>query len=385
MRQLFRKPSPAMIVAALALFVALGGAGVAATGGNFILGQQNTADKTSDLQGSIAGPQLRVTNSNTAGTAIRGRRSATTGAQPAVQGDTASTSAGATGVYGLSSSASAAGDSNGVEGWNSGAGRGVYGQSNSGTGVYGNSKSQYGVWGIGSYGVVAGGSQGGVWSSTGNAAGSGVYGQNTASGRGVHGKSTSGVGVYGESGGQAGVSGLSGGFDGVYGETKSANFAGVSGHGGRFGVWGLGSTGVYGQSNDGGFALQANGNAGQGRGWGGWVKAMLYWDPHQDSHIVRCFNSQLPPTQATTPPCGFQALSLATGLSPVDVNFGFRVTDRFMMVTPVRDGGDIAADLEDATDFRTENWIRVTLTYSSLAGYSKNAKATNAPFYLVVF
>jgi hypothetical protein len=43
-----RKPSPAMIVALLSLFVALGGVGVAATGGNFILGQSNSASSTTD-------------------------------------------------------------------------------------------------------------------------------------------------------------------------------------------------------------------------------------------------------------------------------------------------------------------------------------------------
>ena len=384
MRHLLRKPSPAMIIALLALFVALGGAGVAATGGNFILGQQNTADKTSDLQGSVAGPQLRVTNSNDAGTAIRGRRSSTTGAQPAMQGDTASTAAGATGVYGLSSSPSSAGDSNGVEGWNSGAGRGVYGQSNSGTGVYGNSKSQYGVWGIGSYGVVAGGSQGGVWSTTGNGSGAGVYGQNSASGKGVHGKGTSGVGVFGESGSQAGVSGLSAGFDGVYGETKSANFAGVSGHGGKFGLWGLGSTGVYGQSNDGGFAFQANGNAGQNRVDGGFVKAMIYYNPHAPNHIVRCYNSQLPPAQATVPPCGI-TLPIESNAG-VDVRFNFRVTDRFAMVTPVYDGGDISAQLETYdTSFFGDQRIRISTFYSSQNFFDNYADFTFAPFYLVVF
>jgi hypothetical protein len=43
------KPSPAMLVALAALFVALGGVGVAATNGNFILGQTNTADRTTEL------------------------------------------------------------------------------------------------------------------------------------------------------------------------------------------------------------------------------------------------------------------------------------------------------------------------------------------------
>jgi hypothetical protein len=38
-----------MLVALLALFVALGGVGAAATGSNFILGQSNTANKTTGL------------------------------------------------------------------------------------------------------------------------------------------------------------------------------------------------------------------------------------------------------------------------------------------------------------------------------------------------
>ena len=61
------KPSPAMIVAGAALFVALGGVGVAATGGNFILGQSNSAGaKTSLSASTFAGKALEVTNTNTA-------------------------------------------------------------------------------------------------------------------------------------------------------------------------------------------------------------------------------------------------------------------------------------------------------------------------------
>jgi hypothetical protein len=52
-----------MVVALLALFVALGGVGVAATGGNFILGQSNNADKTTALtSGVTTGPTLDLTN-----------------------------------------------------------------------------------------------------------------------------------------------------------------------------------------------------------------------------------------------------------------------------------------------------------------------------------
>ena len=40
-RLLGRRPSPATVMAAAALFVSLGGAGYAATGGTFMLGQAN--------------------------------------------------------------------------------------------------------------------------------------------------------------------------------------------------------------------------------------------------------------------------------------------------------------------------------------------------------
>jgi hypothetical protein len=61
------KPSPALIVALLSLFVALGGVGVAATGGNFILGQSNTATSTSSLSASVGGAKaLQLSNTNTA-------------------------------------------------------------------------------------------------------------------------------------------------------------------------------------------------------------------------------------------------------------------------------------------------------------------------------
>ena len=61
MRSRFR-PSPAMIVACIALLVALGGTTYAATGGNFILGKSNTASSTSTLSAPIADKALTVTN-----------------------------------------------------------------------------------------------------------------------------------------------------------------------------------------------------------------------------------------------------------------------------------------------------------------------------------
>jgi hypothetical protein len=58
-----RKPSPAMLVALAALFVALGGVGIAANGGNLILGQSNSATSQTSLSAPVAGGKsLQLTN-----------------------------------------------------------------------------------------------------------------------------------------------------------------------------------------------------------------------------------------------------------------------------------------------------------------------------------
>jgi hypothetical protein len=61
------RPSPAMLVALVALFLALGGPGYAATGGNFVLGVVNTATSSTSLSASGTTPKaLAVTNTSTA-------------------------------------------------------------------------------------------------------------------------------------------------------------------------------------------------------------------------------------------------------------------------------------------------------------------------------
>ena len=66
LRSRLGRPSPAMVVALIALFVALGGTTYAATGGNFILGQSNTAGNTTSLAAPLAGKKaLQLTNTNT--------------------------------------------------------------------------------------------------------------------------------------------------------------------------------------------------------------------------------------------------------------------------------------------------------------------------------
>jgi hypothetical protein len=61
--------SPETVIALVALFVALGGAGVAATGGNFILGQANDASSKTSLTAGINDRALLITNANTGSSA----------------------------------------------------------------------------------------------------------------------------------------------------------------------------------------------------------------------------------------------------------------------------------------------------------------------------
>jgi hypothetical protein len=67
MRKHLKRPSPAMGVALIALFIALGGTTYAATGGNFILGRPNTATTPTSLTAPVAGGKvLQLTNTSTA-------------------------------------------------------------------------------------------------------------------------------------------------------------------------------------------------------------------------------------------------------------------------------------------------------------------------------
>jgi hypothetical protein len=53
------------IIGYVALFIALGGTTYAATGGNFILGNPNSASSTTSLSAPVAGKALQVTNTST--------------------------------------------------------------------------------------------------------------------------------------------------------------------------------------------------------------------------------------------------------------------------------------------------------------------------------
>jgi hypothetical protein len=238
MRSRFR-PSHATVVAYLALFIALGGTTYAATGGNFILGQPNTAGAPTQLSSATTNSAgaFKVTNTNT-----------TTGGR----GITAVGGAGGFGLWASGGNVSK----------NTAA---VHGQSTPGNAVEGISGS--------------------------NTA-SGVYGQNNSTGYGVAGRSTSGTGVLGDS--------------------------------------------------SGGWAMQASGNATQARAKSGFVKAMALVSPGTADPIRQCFNSQLPPSQATTNDCGITYSSSVVGLYHLD--FGFQVNDRFASLTSQADRVFLSAE-----------------------------------------
>src|SRR5437763_14079466 len=59
-----RKPAHGTVVAYVALFLAMSGTAVAATGGNFILGQSNSAGATTGLSNTGTGPALKVSTAS---------------------------------------------------------------------------------------------------------------------------------------------------------------------------------------------------------------------------------------------------------------------------------------------------------------------------------
>jgi len=82
---------------------------------------------------------------------------------------------------------------------------------------------------------------------------------------------------------------------------------------------------------------------------GGWINAMVYiLADSPPYHIARCFNSTLAGAAATIPPCGFNYTETAFGQHNVD--FGFEVDDRFVMVAPGYQGGSLHGCDEFACD-----------------------------------
>ena len=340
----------------------------------------NVTDSASGSSASIASAGAGLAGTSTSGAGVQGSSTdgagvsgvsaASTGvfgeAQATVQAGVKGTNSAASGI-GVRGEANAAG---GVGVWGqSNANTGVYGLSTGGRGVWGQSTSTDGVLGVSTSGVgVSGNSTSyyGVDGSTQSANYAGVRGVNlsygvdgagvhgvSTNGPGVNGVSTGGTGVRGTSQSSMGVYGISTSDSGVYGQTVASNQPGVKGvntassgigvrgeanAAGGVGVWGQSNanTGVYGLSTSGigvwgqsttGPAMRADGNAVQARDKGGWAKAMLYVG--LDGQILRCYNGL---TGASTNGCGFSVNHFTNGGYGID--FGFKIDDRFILVTP---------------------------------------------------
>lgn len=207
--------------------------------------------------------------------------------------------------------------------------------------------------------------------------GTGVRGTSNA-GAGVSGTSNRGYGVSGTSTQAAGVVGLNQGpnafgvgvfggsssFDGVFGQTTATAAAGVEGsaENNSVGVLGRGKAGpgVKGVSSS-GYAMLADGHTQQTLSHSGWAKAMVQVQPALLG-IYRCFNSQLPASEATTPPCGFKFSRTTDGMSEID--FGFPIYDRYVSAAIIQ--GCNVCIINVATDNQT---IRVQMADQD---YGKN-------------
>jgi hypothetical protein len=158
----------------------------------------------------------------------------------------------------------------------------------------------------------------------------------------------------------------------VYGAVNSTSSVGVYGEanaGSSVGVWGR---------NPAGLAVYADGNAGQARDRGGFVKAMVYVDPFlpADQYIVRCFNSAQPGNAASTAPCGITATRYSIG--KYLINFGFKIDDRFLSATPTRGNVYCSALAHNETTVLVE-----IMLYDVYGG--ENHVGIDSSFHLIVF
>jgi hypothetical protein len=154
----------------------------------------------------------------------------------------------------------------------------------------------------------------------------------------------------------SGISGSSTGGNGVEGKTASPS-----------------GSGLYGQNTGGGWALNAAGNATQSLASGGFIKAMASVDPSTGA-ITNCFNSQVPPSEATTGNCGGM-FEYDGGPGGSFLYLTFSTLHKVMLVTP------------SPTNF-------VPLSISVYKGYDYYAYVTiadaagnyvDAPYEIVVF
>jgi hypothetical protein len=186
MRIYFKRPSAAMVVACLALFIALGSAGYAANGGNFILGQANSATSATALTSNNPGRTLKLTQQSSASGATALGLNVPAGKPPfTVNSGTKVTNLNADKLDGIDSASFL--QKGMAQSMNVTSAGGVVDVTNTGT-------------------------TNGVQGKSGAAGTSGVYGEHSGAGFGIAGRATSplGVAVFGDASG----GGLAGQFNG---------------------------------------------------------------------------------------------------------------------------------------------------------------------------
>jgi hypothetical protein len=191
--------------------------------------------------------------------------------------------------------------------------------------------------------------------------------------------------------GSATATGAAGFTFGVIGQSASDNGRGVFGLApGAAGVGVIGETtgssgvGVVGKTlNGAGWAFYGAGNALQDRANGGWAKALVSVEGASAPYkIVHCFNSTLPGSSATTPPCGFNLIESAYAQFHID--FGFEVDDRFWSVSAVpffvngNNGAIIADAWASAQAFGTNTILEVDM-------YTDGGDRQTTDFTVVVY
>ncbi len=158
---------------------------------------------------------------------------------------------------------------------------------------------------------------------------------------------------------------------GVVGSTSSVGVYGSANAASSVGVWGR---------NPDGLAVYADGNAGQARDKGGFVKAMAYIDPFlpADQYVVRCYNSQLAGNAASTSPCGITVTRTSAGT--YYINFGFNVDDRFISLTS--QGGYVGQNGLLAGTIAAVAGNQVQVVFSRIGDHQNT---DDVRFYIIVY
>ncbi|CAN5382907.1 hypothetical protein BH10ACI1_BH10ACI1_17870 [soil metagenome] len=118
--------------------------------------------------------------------------------------------------------------------------------------------------------------------------------------------------------------------------------------------------------------LNIVGNARQPVASNGFVKAMIY--VNINGGILRCYNGI---TGTSTGNCGFTVSRLTFSY---DINFGFRVIDRFVAVTPQTATVNIVASFDFNSNF--PNQLQV---WTNITDVDRSNSPTPSPFMIVVY